>query len=110
MLLIAALIQLIACINFMTLSTARASRRAKEVGVRKVIGAGKTDLVRQFLGESLLITIVAGGVALPLLVLVLPWLNHITAAHIHPGPFREYKIARLHIPPPYAPGLQPCGE
>ncbi len=97
MLLIAALIQLIACINFMNLSTARASRRAKEVGVRKVIGAGKTDLVRQFLGESLLITIVAVGVALPLLILVLPWLNQITAADIHPGLLLDYRIAGLLI-------------
>ena len=52
LLLIALLIQVIACINFMNLSTARASKRAKEVGVRKVIGAAKKDLINQFLGES----------------------------------------------------------
>ncbi len=49
---IALIIQVIACINFMNLSTARASKRAREVGVRKVIGAGKYDLMKQFLGES----------------------------------------------------------
>ncbi|MEI9807086.1 MAG: FtsX-like permease family protein [Bacteroidota bacterium] len=48
LLLIAAVIQVIACVNFMNLSTARASKRAKEVGVRKVIGAERKDLVRQF--------------------------------------------------------------
>ena len=97
LLLIAVLIQLIACINFMNLSTARASRRAKEVGVRKVIGAGRPDLVRQFLGESLLITIVSVGIALPLLILALPWLNHITEANIHPGLLIDYRIALLLI-------------
>jgi putative ABC transport system permease protein len=97
LLLIAALIQLIACINFMNLSTARASRRAKEVGVRKVIGAGRSDLVRQFLGESLLITIVSVGIALPLLILALPWLNRITEANIHPGLLMDYRIGLLLI-------------
>src|SRR5687768_17675625 len=56
---IAGLIQLIACINFMNLSTARASRRAKEVGVRKVIGAERKDLIKQFLGESFLLSVLA---------------------------------------------------
>ncbi|HXO77827.1 MAG TPA: FtsX-like permease family protein, partial [Puia sp.] len=97
LLLIAVLIQLIACINFMNLSTARASRRAKEVGVRKVIGAGRSDLVRQFLGESLLITIVSVGIALPLLIFALPWLNQITKADIHPGLLLDYRIALLLI-------------
>lgn len=97
LMLIAALIQVIACINFMNLSTARASRRAKEVGVRKVIGAGRSDLVRQFLGESLLITIVAVGVAFPLLMFALPWLNQVTAADIHPALLLDYRIAGLLI-------------
>ncbi len=57
LLLIAIMIQVIAFINIMNLSTARASKRAKEVGVRKVIGAGKFDLVKQFLGESFFIGI-----------------------------------------------------
>jgi len=79
---IAILIQLIACINFMNLSTARAIRRAKEVGVRKVVGAQRRQLVRQFLGESLLLSGIAFFLALPLLVLMLPWLNGVTAADI----------------------------
>ncbi|HTE27223.1 ABC transporter permease [Flavitalea sp.] len=79
---IAILIQAIACINFMNLSTARASKRAKEVGVRKVIGAEKTQLVHQFLSESFLITVLSVFVAIPLLVILLPFLNNITEANI----------------------------
>ncbi len=70
--LIAALIQIIACINFMNLSTARASKRAKEVGVRKVIGAGRKDLVKQFLGESFLLSLISVMIAVPLLFLCCP--------------------------------------
>ncbi|WP_214071621.1 ABC transporter permease [Mucilaginibacter sp. dw_454] len=82
LILIAVLIQVIACINFMNLSTARASKRAKEVGVRKVIGAGKYDLITQFLGESFLLAFISVVIALPLLWLVLPYLNQITQANI----------------------------
>jgi putative ABC transport system permease protein len=82
LLLIAILIQLIACINFMNLSTARASKRAKEVGVRKVIGAGRNDLIKQFLGESFLLTGMSVLIALPLLFVLLPFLNQVTLADI----------------------------
>jgi putative ABC transport system permease protein len=82
LLLIAAMIQIIACINFMNLSTARATKRAKEVGVRKVIGAGRPDLIRQFLGESFLLSLLAVVIALPLLILLLPALNSITQADV----------------------------
>jgi putative ABC transport system permease protein len=81
--LIAVLIQVIACINFMNLSTARASRRAKEVGVRKVVGAGRMDLVKQFLGESFLITLISAGIAIPLLIMALPLFNQMTRAEIN---------------------------
>ncbi|MDP4130069.1 MAG: ABC transporter permease [Bacteroidota bacterium] len=57
---IAAFILLIACINFMNLSTARSEKRAKEVGIRKVVGAAKAKLIGQFLGESVLIALLAG--------------------------------------------------
>ena len=82
LLLIAGLIQLIACINFMNQSTARASQRAKEVGVRKVLGAERSDLLRQFLGESFVLALAGMLVALPLLVIGLPWLNAITGADV----------------------------
>ena len=59
---IAAFILLIACINFMNLSTARSEKRAKEVGLRKVVGAQKQSLISQFLGESVLIALLAGDI------------------------------------------------
>ncbi len=72
---IAIFILLLACINFMNLSTARATQRAKEVGVRKVIGAGKNNLIKQFIGESIILSFLAGFVALSLVILMLPVLN-----------------------------------
>src|SRR5262249_11214053 len=56
---IAALILIIACINFMNLSTARSEKRAKEVGIRKVVGAQKKSLIAQFIGESILISFIS---------------------------------------------------
>jgi len=92
LILIAALIQLIACINFMNLSTARASKRAKEVGVRKVIGAGKFDLIKQFLGESYLLSFIGITLALPLLALMLPYLNQITGSDAHFSLFNNSRL------------------
>jgi putative ABC transport system permease protein len=92
LILIAVLIQVIACINFMNLSTARASKRAKEVGVRKVVGAGRKDLIRQFLGESFLLSLTGVLIALPLLLVALPYLNQITGANIHLLFFMDYRL------------------
>jgi putative ABC transport system permease protein len=75
----------------MNLSTARATKRAKEVSVRKVIGAGKRDLVRQFLGESFLLSLLGVLIALPLLLLALPYLNQITQADIRLSFLRDYR-------------------
>ena len=69
---------LIACINFMNLSTARSSKRAAEVGVRKVLGAEKKMLVRQFLGESLFMSLIAFAVALALTFILLPMFAHVS--------------------------------
>ena len=63
---------LIACINFMNLSTARSSKRSAEVGVRKVLGAEKNSLVKQFMGESLLMSTIAFVIALGITELLLP--------------------------------------
>lgn len=71
-------ILLIACINFMNLSTAKSQKRAKEVGVRKVAGADKSSLVYQFLSESVLITVFSGLLALLLVQLTLPVFNSLT--------------------------------
>jgi len=74
---IAAFILLIACINFMNLSTARSEKRAKEVGIRKVAGAGKGLLIRQFLIEAFLTAIIAGMAAMLIVQLSLPAFNNI---------------------------------
>lgn len=79
---IAIFILLLACINFMNLSTARATQRAKEVGVRKVIGAGRSSLIVQFIGESVLIAAMAGIIALVIVSLVLPAFNTLLNKHI----------------------------
>ncbi len=75
---IAAFIQLIACINFVNLTTARSVRRAKEVGVRKAVGAFRSVLIGQFLGESMLIAFISIFLALPIVKLLLPFLNSLT--------------------------------
>jgi predicted permease len=72
---IAVVIVLIGCINFMNLSTARSARRAKEVGLRKVSGAMRTQLIGQFLGESILVTILSLAIALLIVVIALPFVN-----------------------------------
>jgi putative ABC transport system permease protein len=80
--LIAAFILLIACINFMNLATARATNRAKEVGVRKVIGAARPVLMAQFMGEALLLTFLAIGLAILLTTLLLPAFNDLTGKQL----------------------------
>lgn len=81
---IAGFILVIACINFMNLSTARSQKRAKEVGVRKVMGAEKNSLIRQFLGESFLLCLIALVLALILAWLLLPFFNDLTRKNMHP--------------------------
>jgi len=76
---------LIACLNFMNLSTARSANRAKEVGLRKVVGAQKHQLIGQFLGESLLIGIISLGLAVTVAQLGLPLVNTITGISLDFG-------------------------
>ncbi len=92
LILIAALIQIIACINFMNLTTASSSIRAKEVGVRKVIGAGKFQLIKQFLTESILLSLIGVLLSIPLLWFSLPYLNQITNADISVSFISEYRL------------------
>jgi len=75
---IAFFILVIASINFMNLSTARSLSRAKEVSLRKVVGSGRGDLIRQFLSESVVLSVISMLVALLIVVLLLPQFNHIT--------------------------------
>lgn len=72
---VAVFILLIACVNFMNLSTARAAKRAKEVGLRKVVGANKKTLIAQFIGESLLISFISLLLSLIMINLLLPYFN-----------------------------------
>ncbi len=71
-------ILLLACLNFMNLSTARSANRAKEVGLRKVVGAQRRQLIRQFIGESMILTFVAIFLALLLVAFSLPLFNSIS--------------------------------
>lgn len=80
--LIAVFILLIACINFMNLSTARSSNRAKEVGVRKVLGSARKYLIAQFLTESILITLVSAIIAVGLASLLMPLFNQMAVKHL----------------------------
>ena len=75
---IAAFILLIACINFMNLSTARSEKRAKEVGIRKVVGAQKGSLISQFICESILLAFIAGVLAIIIVQLSLSGFNKLT--------------------------------
>jgi putative ABC transport system permease protein len=80
--LIAIFILAIACVNFMNLSTAKATRRLKEVGIKKVMGAGRRQLILQFLIESLLLTLFGLLLAVALAYLLLPQFNQLTGKQI----------------------------
>jgi putative ABC transport system permease protein len=79
---IALFILLIACFNFINLATAKSVQRAKEVGVRKAIGAERKQLMFQFVGETILFTFISILISIALAILLLPWLNHFTGKNI----------------------------
>jgi putative ABC transport system permease protein len=79
---IALFVLLIACINFMNLATARSANRAKEVGLRKVVGAIRRTIAGQFYGESILTAVLAGLTAVILVVLLLPAFNALSGKHM----------------------------
>jgi putative ABC transport system permease protein len=82
---IAVLILLIACVNFMNLSTARSANRAREVGIRKVAGSTRGYLIAQFLTESVLLSLLSMVLALGLAVALLPLFNQLAGKQLHPG-------------------------
>ncbi|WP_079690423.1 ABC transporter permease [Ohtaekwangia koreensis] len=81
---VAIIILIIACINFMNLATARSATRSREVGVRKAIGAQRSSLIVQFIGESLLLSFIALLLALTIVEVMLPFFNALTNKSIRP--------------------------
>ena len=79
---VALFVLLLACINFMNLSTARSASRAKEVGIRKVVGSEKNSLIKQFLTESVLTTVISTVFAVVIAWLCLPWFNNLSAKQL----------------------------
>ena len=88
---VAVFILIIACINVMNLSTARSLKRAKEIGVRKAIGAFRSSLVLQFLGEAFVFTCMAVMISLLLVMLFLPAFNQLTGKSIV-APFSDFRF------------------
>ena len=76
------IVLLLACINYINLTTAGASKRAKEVGVRKVAGSDRFQLIRQFLAESMMVAMLALIIAFVLVQLALPAFNNISGKHL----------------------------
>ncbi|HWH61968.1 MAG TPA: FtsX-like permease family protein, partial [Ginsengibacter sp.] len=93
--LIAWIILIIACINFMNLSTARSEQRAREVGVRKVMGAGKTKLIGQFIGESVFTAILSALIAIGIIYLSLPAFNSLVEKQLTVNVSNPYHIIAL---------------
>ncbi|MEL7001480.1 MAG: ABC transporter permease [Bacteroidota bacterium] len=90
---IAAVILIIACINFMNLATARSEKRAREVGIRKSMGSNRSELIFQFLGESIFITTLSYTVAILLTELALPFYNHLVEKQL----FIDYSSSEFWI-------------
>ncbi len=89
---IALFILLIACINYMNLSTARSILRAREIGIRKVIGAQRKEIIAQFLSESVLITWITLILAFLVTWLLIPYLNTLSQQHLSAGSLLHWQI------------------
>jgi len=85
---IALFVLLIACVNFINLTTARGAERAKEVGIRKVVGAARSELARQFLGESIVLSLIAFALSVVFCSLALPVFNNLAGKQISAGLFQ----------------------
>ncbi len=90
---IALFILVIACINFMNLSTAQSAKRGKEVGMRKVLGAQRAKLISQFLGESLLLSVLGLILAVLLILILLPAFNQLIQKDLNFSPFINWEIS-----------------
>jgi putative ABC transport system permease protein len=102
---IASFILLIACINYMNLSTARSALRAREIGIRKVIGARRKELILQFLSESVLTCWFAVFIAVLLTYITLPWLNKITGQELSVVILLKWQILIPLLLAPFAIGI-----
>jgi putative ABC transport system permease protein len=89
---VALFILIVACINFMNLATARSARRAKEVGLRKVVGAGRYQIIGQFLGEAIVISLLSFFIAMILVWALMPAFNGLSDKSVH---FRDLDIKIL---------------
>jgi putative ABC transport system permease protein len=89
---VAIFILLIACFNFINLTTARSAERAKEVGIRKVVGAAKTQLTRQFIGESIILCMIAFLLTVLFSTLLLPMFNKLAGKTISDGIFENLRF------------------
>ena len=92
---IACIVLLIACVNFMNLSTARSAERAREVGIRKSVGAFRWQLSVQFIGESVILSLIAMVFAIGLVLLFLPSVNHLSDRDLQFDIFRNWKASLL---------------
>lgn len=102
---IAIFIVIIACVNFINLTTARSATRSKEIGLRKALGAHKKNLVLQFLGEAVLITFISTELALVLMELLRPVFNNLVGKEIAYGNDLTYWLIALAIPFPIIIGI-----
>ncbi|OKL38859.1 ABC transporter permease [Pontibacter flavimaris] len=92
---VAVFLLLIASINYMNLATARSAKRAKEVGLRKVVGANRSQIIRQFLGESVLLTLIAVLLALALVQIFIPSFNNLTEKNFSSDFFLQWEFLLL---------------
>jgi len=102
---IALFILIIACINYMNLSTARSILRAKEIGVRKVVGARKPELIAQFLSESVLVSWMAMLLAMFFTWLLLPALNKVSGQHLSIDLLLQWKVIVVALIVPFVVGI-----
>lgn len=102
---IALFILLIACINYMNLSTARSALRAREIGVRKVVGARRKEIIAQFLSESVMISFMALALAFAFTWLTLPWLNQLSGQQLSLSTLLEWQTLIPIILVPFAVGI-----
>ncbi|MEP7145040.1 MAG: ABC transporter permease, partial [Ferruginibacter sp.] len=101
---VALFILLIACINFMNLSTARSANRSKEVGIRKVLGTNKSSLIWQFLTESTMMVFIALVIALVIAWLAIPFFNDVSAKSLSFASLYNYKVLPLLLLLPFVVG------